>query len=62
MTHRLILEGEEEGAIAGFLLAHQDHMQEVEVKRGPWSVFCRCDLCGDVKTFEVDNEARRTSK
>jgi EAL domain-containing protein (putative c-di-GMP-specific phosphodiesterase class I) len=56
--HRMIGEGQEEAAIGAFLLAHEGHTQDVEVQRGAWSVYCRCARCEDVRTYEVDNEAR----
>jgi hypothetical protein len=56
--HRMIEEGQQEAAIGAFLTAHEGHMQEVEVQRGAWSIFCRCERCGDIKTFVVDNEAK----
>jgi hypothetical protein len=55
----MIEEGEQEAAIEAFLLAHEDHTQEVEIQRGTWSIFCHCKRCGDVHTYEVDNEARQ---
>jgi len=54
----MIEEGEQEGAIAAFLIAHEGHAREVEVQRGTWTVYCRCTRCDDVRTYEVDNEAR----
>jgi hypothetical protein len=56
--HHMIEEGHQEAAIGAFLLAHKGHIQEVEVQRGAWSIYCRCRRCDDVHTFEVDNEAR----
>ena len=56
--HRLIEEGEQEAAIVAFLIAHEGHTQEVEVQRGTWTIYCRCTSCDDVRTYEVDNEAR----
>jgi tRNA(Ile)-lysidine synthase TilS/MesJ len=56
--HRLIEEGEQEAAIVAFLIAHEGHTQEVEVPRGTWTIYCRCTSCDDVRTYEVDNEAR----
>ena len=56
--HAMIAEGEQEAAIAAFLLAHQGHTREVEVQRGAWTVYCRCGRCEEVRTYEVDNEAR----
>jgi len=55
---RMIEEGQQEAAIGAFLLAHQGHTREVEVQRGAWSVYCRCERCEDVRVYEVDNEAR----
>jgi hypothetical protein len=56
--HRIIEEGQQEAAIGAFLLAHEGHAQDVEVQCGAWSVYCRCRRCNDVRTYEVDNEAR----
>jgi hypothetical protein len=56
--HSLIEEGQQEAAIGAFLLAHQGHNQNVEVQRGAWTVYCRCELCEDVRVYEVNNEAR----
>ncbi|HEV2745309.1 MAG TPA: EAL domain-containing protein [Rubrobacter sp.] len=47
-----------EAAIGAYLLAHEGHIQHVEVQRGAWTVYCRCARCEDVHTYEVDNEAR----
>jgi hypothetical protein len=55
---RMIEEGQQEAAIGAFLLAHQGHTREVEVQRGAWTVYCRCERCEDVRVYEVDNEAR----
>jgi hypothetical protein len=54
----MIKEGEQEAAIAAFLIAHEGHTQEVEIQRGAWTIYCRCKRCEDVHTYEVDNEAR----
>jgi hypothetical protein len=56
--HRKVEEGEQEAAIAAFLIAHEGHTQDVEVQRGAWTIYCRCTRCEDVRTYEVDNEAR----
>jgi len=56
--HRIIEEGQQEAAIGAFLIAHQGHTQHVEVQRGAWTVYCRCKRCEDVRTYEVNNEAR----
>src|SRR5215217_3224301 len=56
--HRMIEEGQQEAAIGAFLIAHQDHTQEVEVQRGAWTVYCHCRSCEDVSTYKVDNAAR----
>ena len=56
--HRMIEEGQQEAAVGAFLIAHQGHTQDVEVQRGTWTVYCRCRRCEDVRTYEVDNEAR----
>jgi hypothetical protein len=55
---RMIEEGQQEAAIVAFLLAHQGHTQHVEVQRGAWTVYCRCERCADVRVYEVDNAAR----
>jgi hypothetical protein len=39
-------------------VAHERHAQEVEVQRGTWSIYCHCKHCGEIHTYEVDNEAR----
>jgi hypothetical protein len=54
----MIKEGDQEAAIAAFLIAHEGHTQEVEIQRGAWTIYCRCTRCEDVHTYEVDNEAR----
>jgi hypothetical protein len=54
----MIKEGDQEAAIAAFLIAHEGHTQEVEIQRGAWTIYCRCKRCEDVHTYEVDNEAR----
>jgi hypothetical protein len=56
--HRLIEEGQQEAAIGAFLMAHQGHTRHVEVQRGAWTLYCRCERCGDARIYEVDNEAR----
>jgi hypothetical protein len=56
--HMMIEEGQQEAAIGAFLLAHEGHTQDVEVQRGAWTVYCCCRRCDDVRTYEVDNEAR----
>ena len=56
--HMMIEEGQQELAIGAFLLVHEEHIQDVEVQRGAWTVYCRCRRCEDVRTYEVDNEAR----
>jgi len=56
--HMMIEVGQQELAIGVFLLVHEDHTQDVEVQRGTWTVYCRCRCCEDVRTYEVDNEAR----
>jgi len=58
-NHHKIEEGDQEGAIEAFLVAHEGHIQEVEVQRGTWSIYCHCKRCGEVHTYEVDNEARQ---
>jgi hypothetical protein len=42
--YRMLEEGEQGAAIGAFLLAHEGHTQEVEIQRGPWTVYCRCAL------------------
>jgi len=54
----MIEEGQQEAAIGAFLLAYQGHTQHVEVQRGAWTVYCRCERCEDVHVYEVDNAAR----
>ena len=54
----MIKEGDQEAAIGAFLLAHEVHTHDVEIQRGTWSIFCQCARCGDLHTYEVDNEAR----
>jgi hypothetical protein len=56
--HMMIEEGQHEAAIGAFLLAHEGHTQDVEVQRGAWTVYCRCERCEDVRVYEVDNAAR----
>jgi hypothetical protein len=56
--HHMIEEGHQEADIGAFLLAHEGHTQDVEVQLGAWTVYCRCTRCDDVRTYEVDNEAR----
>src|SRR5215212_12274518 len=57
--HHLIEEADEEAAIEAFLVAHEGHSQEVQVQRGTWSIYCLCKRCGEIHTYEVDNEARQ---
>jgi hypothetical protein len=57
-NHRMIEEGGEEAVIGAFLAAHEGHTQDVEVQRGTWSIYCCCKRCGEIHTYEVDNEAR----
>ena len=57
-NHYLIEEGTQEAAIEAFCVAHEGHAQEVEVQRGTWSIYCHCNPCGEIHTYEVDNEAR----
>jgi hypothetical protein len=57
-NHHMIQEGDQEAAIAAFLIAHEGHTQDIEVQRGAWTIYCRCKRCEDVHTYEVDNEAR----
>ena len=56
--HSMIKEGQQEAAIGAFLLAHEGHTQHVEVQRGAYTVYCLCRRCDDMRTYEVDNEAR----
>ena len=58
-NHHLIEEDDQEAAIEALLGAHEAHTQEVEVQRGTWSIYCRCKRCGEIHTYEVDNEARQ---
>ena len=58
-NHHLIEEDNQEAAIEAFLMAHEGHAQEVEVQRGTWSIYCFCKRCGEIHTYEVDNEARQ---
>jgi hypothetical protein len=58
-NHHMIEEDDQEAAIEAFLVAHEGHTQDVEVQRGTWSIYCLCKRCGDINTFEVDNEARQ---
>jgi hypothetical protein len=58
-NHHLIEEEAQEPAIEAFLMAHEGHAQEVEVQRGTWSIYCLCKRCGEIHTYEVDNEARQ---
>ncbi len=57
-NHYLLEEGEQQAAIEAFRVAHEAHSQEVEVQRGTWSIYCHCKHCGEINTYEVDNEAR----
>jgi hypothetical protein len=57
--HHIIEEEDQEAAIEAFLVAHEDHTQEVEIQRGSWSIYCHCKRCGEIHTYEVDNEARQ---
>ena len=56
--HARIEEGDQKAAIGAFLMAHEGHTKEVEVQRGAYTVYCRCMRCEDVRTYEVENEAR----
>ena len=58
-NHHLIEEDDQEAVIEAFLVAHEGHAQEVEVQRGTWSIYCLCKRCGEIHTYEVDNEARQ---
>jgi hypothetical protein len=59
-NHYLLEEGQQEAAIEVFRGAHEAHAPdpEVEVQRGTWSIYCHCKYCGEIHTYEVDNEAR----
>ena len=57
--YRMLEEGEQGAAIGAFLLAHEGHTQEIEIQRGSWTVYCRCARCDEVRTYEVDNDARK---
>ena len=56
--HHLREVGYEDAAIAAFFVAHEGHTQDVEVQRGSWTIYCRCERCEEVHTYEVDNVAR----
>ena len=58
-NHHLIEEDAQEAAIEAFVVPHEGHTQEVEVQRGTWSIYCLCKRCGEINTYEVDNEARQ---
>jgi hypothetical protein len=58
-NHHRIVEGEQEATIEAFLVAHEDHTPEVEIQQGTWSIYCHCKRCGEIHTYEVDNEARQ---
>jgi hypothetical protein len=58
-NHHLIEEDAQQAAIEAFFVAHEGHTQEVEVQRGTWSIYCLCKRCGEIHTYEVDNEARQ---
>ena len=58
-NHHLIEEVGQEAAIEAFLVAHEALTQEVDVQRGTWSIYCFCKRCGEIHTYEVDNEARQ---
>jgi hypothetical protein len=57
-NHHMIQEGDQEPVIDAFLQAHEDHTEDLEIQRGTWSIYCYCAPCGDLHTYEVDNEAR----
>jgi hypothetical protein len=54
----MIQEGDQQAVIDAFLQAHEGHIKDVEIQRGTWSIYCYCAACGDLHTYEVDNEAR----
>jgi hypothetical protein len=58
-NHHMIEEGAQEAAVEAFLAAHEGPTQDVEVRRGMWSIYCLCKRCGEIHTYEVDNEARQ---
>jgi hypothetical protein len=58
-NHHLIEADAQEAAIEAFLVAHEGHTQEVEVQQGTWSIYCLCKRCGEIHTYEVDNEVRQ---
>ena len=58
-NHHLIEEDDQEAAIEAFRVAHEGHTQEVEVQRDTWSIYCLCKRCGEINTYEVDNQARQ---
>ena len=57
--HHMIEEENQEATIEAFLVAHEGHTQEVEIQRGSWSISCHCKRCGEIHTYEVDNETRQ---
>ena len=59
MNNHHLIEEAQDSAIEAFLMAHEGHAQEVEVQRGTWSIYCFCKRCGEIHTYEVDNEARQ---
>jgi hypothetical protein len=58
-NHYMVEGDHQEAAIEAFLVAHEGHTKEVEVQRGTWSIYCHCKCCGEIHTYEVDNEARQ---
>jgi hypothetical protein len=58
-NHHMIGDDGQEAVIEAFLVAHEGHTQEVEIQRGSWSIYCHCKRCGEIHTYEVDNEARQ---
>jgi hypothetical protein len=57
--HHMVEEGDQQAAIEAFLVAHKGHTQDVELPRSTWSIYCRCNRCGDIHTYEVDNQSRQ---
>ncbi len=50
---RRIKEEDAELASLAFLLAHPSCGDSVEIQRGPWALVCWCEVCKDLRTFEL---------